>query len=63
MILDQQPCVAGPRWQDGSSALNVSAVMSALLLEGAERPAYTGREIGYPAIVPSLAVTGCSSIN
>jgi hypothetical protein len=29
----------------------------------AERPAYTGREIGYPAIVPNLAVTGCSSIN
>jgi hypothetical protein len=27
----------------------------------AEWPAYTGREIGYPAIVPSLAVTGCSS--
>jgi hypothetical protein len=29
----------------------------------AERPAYTGREIGYPAIVTSLAVTGCSFIN
>jgi hypothetical protein len=26
----------------------------------AERPAYNGREIGYPAIVPSLAVTGCN---
>jgi hypothetical protein len=25
----------------------------------AERPAYTRREIDYPAIVPSLAVTGC----
>jgi hypothetical protein len=24
---------------------------------------YNGREIGYPAIVPSLAVTGCSPIN
>jgi hypothetical protein len=24
---------------------------------------HTGREIGYPAIIPSLAVPGCSSIN
>jgi hypothetical protein len=29
----------------------------------AQGPAYTGRQIGYPAIGPSLAVTGCSSIN
>jgi hypothetical protein len=29
----------------------------------AERPAYTRREIDYPAIGRSLAVTGCSSIN
>jgi hypothetical protein len=28
----------------------------------AEGPTYTRREIDYPAIVPSLAVTGCSSI-
>ena len=28
----------------------------------AERPASTGREIGYLAIVPNLAVTGCGSI-
>ena len=29
----------------------------------AEPPAHTGREISYPAIVPSLAVTGCSQLS